>query len=53
VDFNNDGKADILFQNTNGQPLAWLMSGTTVLSSANVGNNPGSAWHLITGAGVG
>ena len=53
VDLNNDGKADILFQNTNGQLAAYLMSGTTVLSSANVGNNPGSAWHLITGAGVG
>ena len=31
-DFNGDGDADILWQNTNGQPAIWLMNGTTPLS---------------------
>ena len=29
-DFNGDGKADILWQNDNGQAAIWLMNGTTV-----------------------
>ena len=29
-DFNGDGKADILWQNDNGQPAVWLMDGTDV-----------------------
>jgi hypothetical protein len=27
ADFDADGKADILFQNTNGTPAVWLMDG--------------------------
>ena len=30
ADFNGDGKADILWQNDNGQPAIWLMDGTNV-----------------------
>ena len=44
-DFNGDGKADILWQNTDGTPAVWLMNGTSLISGANVGFDPGSSWH--------
>ena len=47
ADFNGDGKADIIWQNTDGTPAIWLMNGTSVLSGANIGTNPGSSWHVI------
>jgi hypothetical protein len=25
----------------------WLMDGTSLISGANVGFNPGSSWHVI------
>ena len=51
-DFNGDGKADILFQNTSGQAAIWLMNGTNVLSgSGYAGSNPGSSWHVVAGTG--
>ena len=31
-DFNGDGKADILWQNSDGTPAIWLMDGTNFLS---------------------
>ena len=40
-DFNGDGKADILWQNTDGTPAVWLMDGTSLISGANVGFDPG------------
>jgi len=46
ADFNGDGKADILWQNDNGQATVWLMQGLTFLSSVNVGANPGPTWHV-------
>jgi serralysin len=46
-DYNNDGKADILWQNTDGTPAVWLMNGTSLISGANVGFDPGSNWHVI------
>ena len=46
-DFNADGKADILWQNTDGTPAVWLMNGTSLISGANVGFDPGSNWHVI------
>src|SRR6266550_710430 len=36
-DFNGDGKADILWQNTSGARAIWLMNGTTYGSSVNLG----------------
>jgi hypothetical protein len=29
------------------QRPVWLMDGTNVVSGANVGFNPGAAWHVI------
>jgi hypothetical protein len=43
-DFNGDGKSDLLWQNTDGQPAIWEMNGTNVISAANVGANPGPSW---------
>ena len=42
-DFNADGKSDILWQNTSGQAAIWLMNGTTAITKASVGANPGRA----------
>jgi hypothetical protein len=36
VDFNNDGKTDILWRNnTTGGALAWFMDGTMILNPTN------------------
>jgi hypothetical protein len=46
-DFNGDGTSDLLWQNTNGSAAIWLMNGTTVLSEATFGPDPG--WTLLSG----
>jgi hypothetical protein len=35
-----------LWQDDSGQAAVWLMNGTTVLTTGNVGANPGSPWHV-------
>src|SRR5258708_26640928 len=45
-DFDGDGKADVLWQDDSGQAMVWLMNGTTVLTTSNVGANPGASWHI-------
>jgi hypothetical protein len=37
---NGDGMADILWQDNLGNTAIWFMSGTTVASTAGVGNIP-------------
>ena len=50
-DFNGDGKADILWQNDDGQAAIWEMNGTNLIGRrATVGANPGPSWQAI-GAG--
>jgi hypothetical protein len=45
-DFNNDGKADLVWQNTStGERSIWLMNGTTVSTSAGLGVTP-IAWSI-------
>jgi hypothetical protein len=46
-DFNGDGHSDILWQNADGTPAIWSMNGTSLVSGANAGFNPGAAWHVI------
>jgi hypothetical protein len=47
-DFNGDGKADILWQDTSGNVAIWEMNGTTVLNqnSSFVANVP-SNWSIV------
>jgi matrixin/VCBS repeat protein len=45
-DFNGDGKADILWQNSDGTPGIWLMDGFNRLAGANVGLSPGTSWKV-------
>ena len=54
-DFNDDGRADILWRNSNGQLAEWLMFGSTILSSASPtyqgsAVSPDSSWSV---AGIG
>jgi hypothetical protein len=46
-DFNGNGDSDILWQNADGTPAVWLTDGTSLVSGANVGFNPGANWHEI------
>jgi hypothetical protein len=43
-DYNNDGKSDILCQNSSGAVAVWEMKGTSVLAAAVIAN-PGPT-HL-------
>jgi ELWxxDGT repeat protein len=51
-DFNQDGKADVLWRNTNGSLAIWLMNGTTITSSGSITANgaavtPDASWHIV------
>jgi hypothetical protein len=46
-----DPNADILFQNDDGQMAMWESDGASIITSALVGPDPGSAWYaMATGA---
>jgi Tol biopolymer transport system component len=45
-DFNGDGKADLLWSNTNGDTSIWLMNGTTVTATADLGV-VGNGWSIV------
>ena len=54
-DFNGDGDADILWRNSNGSLVEWLMNGSTIESTATPtyqgsAVSPGSSWSV---AGIG
>ena len=44
-DYNGDGKADILWQNSDGSLSIWEMDGLTAIGGGSLWN-PGSAWHV-------
>ena len=46
-DFNADGYADILWQNTDGQAAIWGLNGTSVIGGGLVSSNPGPTWQVI------
>jgi autotransporter-associated beta strand protein len=47
-DFNEDGKSDILWQNTaSGQASVWDMSANTLTGGGGVSPNPGLSWTEI------
>ena len=39
-DYNGDGMSDLLWRDTGGNTAMWFMNGTTVASTAGVGNIP-------------
>jgi serralysin len=43
--FDGDGHVELLWQNDDGTPAAWLVNGTGLVAGANVGFNPGPSWH--------
>ena len=45
--FDGINQGDFLWQNDNGQAAVWLLKGTTPISVAAVGGNPGADWHLV------
>jgi phospholipase/lecithinase/hemolysin len=48
-DFNGDGKADLLWRNTNGDTSIWLMNGTQITSAVDLGVIPASWSVAATG----
>jgi hypothetical protein len=44
-DFNGDGMSDILWRDTSGDVVMWLMNGGTIASSVFVGNLP-TTWSI-------
>jgi FG-GAP repeat len=44
-DYNGDGKTDILWTDTSGNTVMWLMNGAVVSSSAFLGNIP-TTWKV-------
>ena len=44
-DFNGDGKADVLWENSKGQVAMWQMNGDHIASNTTVGSAPG--WTVI------
>ncbi len=45
-DFNQDGDADLLFQNSNGQTLVWYMNGQAVKSFGSTFTTVAPPWHI-------
>ncbi len=41
------GSNVVLWQNADGTPAMWLLNGSSLGAGANVGFNPGAAWHEI------
>jgi len=48
-DFNGDGKADILWRNTDGSVAVWSMDGTTVTNASVIYGPLDSAWQIVDG----
>jgi serralysin len=51
-DFNADGNADILWRDSSGSLVEWLMNGTTIIgsgavTSGNAAVNPDPSWHVV------
>src|SRR5262249_4077740 len=45
-DLNADGKADLIWQNSDGTPGIWLMNGLTPIAETGLANQ-GANWHLV------
>ena len=54
-DFNGDGNADLLWRNTNGELVSWMMDGSAISASADIKSGgavarPDASWSV---AGIG
>ena len=48
VDFDGDGKSDILWRNgATGDNSIWLMNGATTLTGSSISAVQGSAWSIV------
>jgi hypothetical protein len=48
ADFNNDGKADLLWQHTDGSVATWTMNGTVRVSGqVHFGPQPDTNWKIV------
>ena len=50
VDFNADGRSDVMWRQANGQPLLWLMDGLSAPTRLATGPLPGNNW-VVAGTG--
>ena len=50
-DFNNDGNADISWQNDEGSVAVWDMHGSNIVAGALLAN-PGTSWSLLGGQNI-
>ena len=46
-DYNGDGKSDILWKDGSGNLAIWFMNGTSISSTAGVGN-VGTSWAVLS-----
>jgi hypothetical protein len=45
-DFDGDGNPDVLWQNADGTPAIWFLSGTDITQMVPL-TNPGSSWKIV------
>jgi len=45
-DFNGDGDGDLLWQESDGTPAVWILSGTSFVSGGIPRGSPGADWHV-------
>jgi hypothetical protein len=50
VSAGDNNRADILWQNDNGQAAIWLRNGLNPIAQTGVGSNPGASWHVVDAA---
>jgi hypothetical protein len=46
ADFSSNGRADILWQNNNGQAAVWLMNDQILIPASDIGSNPAATSHV-------
>ena len=46
IDFNGDGRSDILWRHDDGRVAEWQMDGTTIVRNEVLRENPGTVWKI-------